>query len=237
MKRKNNEKNTLNELPYEKFQERGASALTDKELLAIFIQTGIPGTDVLSLAEKVLDITQKYGRGIAGLHAVSIKELCTINGIGTVKAVKLKAICELAIRMSRSNQANSLSFSRPELIAEHFMEAMCNEVVEQVRVLLFDNKMHLSSDKVMTIGTINASLISAREILSYALQMQAVYFVILHNHPSGDPTPSGEDISVTEQLFMAGQLVGIAMADHIILGNHCYYSFREQQMRPFNLSE
>lgn len=225
--------NTIYELPYEKFFKRGPQALTDLELLAILLQTGVKGKNVLDLSEEILKKSQIYGRGIAGLHAISLQELLDIEGIGKVKGIKIKAICELAIRMASVENQRNISYNSPASIASYYMESMCHELIEQVRVLAFDNKMHFISDKLLTLGTANASLISAREIFSWALKMHSIYIVILHNHPSGEPTPSKEDSIITEKLFHAGKLIGIELADHIIIGNHCYFSYREKQQNPF----
>ena len=165
--------------------------------------------------------------GLAGLLHSSVRELMEIEGIGQVKAVQLQCIGELARRISRSSTRKDLQIDTPSSIARYFMEDMRHLETEEVVAAFFDTKGGLITSRVISRGTVNMSLVSPREIFIEALREQAVEMVLLHNHPSGDPHPSREDFLMTRRLYHCGQLLGIALLDHIIIGDQCYVSFQE----------
>lgn len=221
----------VTERPYEKYQHGGCAALSDAELLAVILRTGTGGSTSVELAYEVLTAAGNHGLG--GLHRISIPELCRIKGIGRVKAIQIKCIAELSRRIAKSAAGESHRLNSARAIAEYYMEDFryCDQ--EQVMVLSFNTKGRLLGEQVITRGTVNQSLISPRDIFLEALKQAAVYIVVLHNHPSGDPTPSGEDFEVTRRLSEVGAMLGIPLMDHIVLGHGTYYSFCEHHKAIF----
>lgn len=217
---------SFEELPYEKFMNHGASSLTDAELLAIIIRTGTKKRSALEIAGEILErFYQK--RQLNFLHHVTIRELMEIEGIGEVKAVKIKCIAELSARMAKQHARHTLSFQNPSTIADYYMEEMRHEEVEKILLLLLDNKLELIEEQLLSKGTVNASLISSREVFRYALRGGACKILLLHNHPSGNCTPSRQDIEITNKIVQAGNLMDIPLVDHMILGDGCYTSLKE----------
>ena len=230
-KEKMNQPNTMKEMPeaerpYEKCEKMGAEKLTDVELLAVLLRTGSRGENAVSLARRIL-----YGaedKGILGLHQFSLERLRKIKGIGRVKAVQISCILELARRLSKASYSEMLSFSQPETIARYYMEDLRHEKQEVMKLLMLNSKARLIGETNISKGTVNSSLITPRELFIEALQKDAVSIVLMHNHPSGDPTPSREAMLTTKRILDAGALIGIELLDHIIIGNNCYISFREE---------
>lgn len=214
--------------PYEKYLEKGAEQLSDAELLAIILRTGTVGEDTVSIAEKVLALPTERQKGIIGLHHVSLKELMSIRGIGQVKAIKLKCIAELSSRIAQKSAKETMQLLSPASVADYYMERLRHFERERVMLLLMDGRNHLIREHVLSEGTVNASLISAREVFLTALRFGAVYIMLLHNHPGGDPSPGRQDILVTQQIKEAGELMGIPLIDHIVIGDRRYFSFKEK---------
>ncbi len=214
------------DLPYEKCKEKGAAALSDTELLAVLLRTGTEGENVLHLAGRIL-----YGsgeQGILGLHRLSFEQLTQIRGIGTVKAVQIACIVELSKRLSKATYEEGAVFRNPEQIARRYMEELRHESQELLLLLMLNSKSRLIGESTISKGTVNASLITPREIYMQALQKNAVSIVLLHNHPSGDPTPSRDDFLTTKRIWQAGLELGVELLDHIVIGDRCYTSFREE---------
>ncbi len=213
------------ERPYEKCEKYGASVLSDSELLAIIIKSGNRNERSTDLASRILMMKEaRYGLNV--LNHVSMKELCSINGIGKVKAIQLMAVAELSKRMAEDIKREGITFEDSDSIAGFYMEKMRHLEREQTRLLLFDMRMKMISDMEIFKGTVGRSFMEPREILIEALKADAVSFVLLHNHPSGDPTPSTADIEITKRLKNAGDLIGIKLKDHIIIGDKRYVSLR-----------
>ncbi|MEG1847270.1 MAG: DNA repair protein RadC [Lachnospiraceae bacterium] len=212
--------------PYDKFLLHGPDSMTDAELLAIIIRTGIKGEDAVAISKKVLQLSDK-GQGILGLYQVSLQELMSIRGIGEVKAVKIKSIAELSKRLSRSRAQLTLQMDKPATVADYYMESLRHMQTEHIILVLLDNKNRMIDDCVISQGTSNASLLSPREIFLTALKNKAVYILLLHNHPSGDPTPSKQDLAITKRVSETAELIGIPLLDHIIIGDNKYISFKE----------
>ena len=212
--------------PYEKFLKHGAASLTDAELLAIIIRTGTKNASALTIAQKLLDRFEQ-NRQLNSLHHITIQELMEMEGIGEVKAVKIKCIAELSARMANQHAAQTLDFKTPSSIADYYMEQMRHEEVEKVLLLLLDTKLHLMEEYLLSKGTVNASLLSTREVFRHALRAGACKIVLLHNHPSGSCNPSKEDLSVTKKIMEAGNLMEIPLLDHLIVGDGCYLSLKE----------
>ena len=213
------------EKPYDRFLKAGPEALTDTELLAIIIRTGHKGADAVSLAREILQKAGDYG--IAGLCHMSVDDLVQIKGIGEVKAIKIKCIAELSNRIIRAGKNPGICFKTPADAASYYMEQLRHLEKEQCVCAFLDSSMSLMKECVISIGTVNASLVSAREIFVEALQAKAVNLMLFHNHPSGNTAPSSEDISLTRRLEKAAEFMEIPLIDHIIIGDRSYYSFRE----------
>lgn len=227
------------QLPYEKFLQKGAESLTDAELLAILLRTGPnPGQDApqaqkdcpaLALAEAVLALPKGSRSGLAGLSRLSVSELLTLRGIGEVKAVRICCISELARRMSLTQRKEMPAFPTPAEAAAYCRPLFLTDggSVERTVLLFLDGKGKLIHEKILSVGTVNAAPVSPREIFMQALRYQAVYFMLLHNHPSGDAKPGRDDAEVTKRLAMLGEMMELPLTDHIIVGDGSYYSFRE----------
>lgn len=215
------------ELPYEKFMKYGASSLSDAELLAIIIRTGTQSSSALDIAKQIMERFCR-NRQLNFLHHVTLKELMEIEGIGEVKAVKIKCIAELSARMAKQHARQALSFQSPVTIADYYMEEMRHEEVEKILLLLLDNKLRLMEECLLSKGTVNASLLSPREVFRYALRNGACKIVLLHNHPSGSCAPSRQDIEITHKIAQAGELMDIPLIDHLIIGDGCYTSLKER---------
>lgn len=218
------------ELPYEKFLTLGPEALTETELIAIILRTGTRNCSALELAQKVLVKASGKNKGLNGLHHLSLQELMEIPGIGEVKAVKIKCMTEMAIRMAKQRAADTLKFDTPETVADYYMEQMRHLEKEKILLLLLDNKLHLIEEYMISLGTVNASLLSTRDVFIQALRVRAGKMILLHNHPSGDPHPSKEDITITQTMKKAGELMDIPLIDHIILGDRCFISLKEEEL-------
>ena len=213
--------------PYEKCVSYGPEFLTDAELIACIIRSGTKEYTSVALAERLLNM-RKGKDGLAGLCSLGFEELTDVSGIGTVKAVQILCVFELAKRMSRQQAKKALNFSEPESIADYYMEDFRHKEQENLLLLLLDNKSNLLGEKLVFTGTVNASIVSPREIYLEALKFHAVGIILLHNHPSGDPTPSDADRRITRKVRDAGSLLDIPLLDHIIIGDKNYVSFHEE---------
>ncbi len=202
-----------NGLPYEKFLALGPKALTEEELIAIILRTGTKNTPALKLAEEILSKASSKEEGLNGLHHLSVQELMEIPGIGEVKAVKIKCMAEMAIRMARHKAAAKLKFDAPETVADYYMEEMRHQEKEKILLLLLDNRLQLIEEYMISLGTVNASLLSTRDVFVKALTCRASSFMLLHNHPSGDPAPSRNDIQITQKMKEAGELMDMPLID------------------------
>lgn len=212
------------ERPYEKCERFGASSLTNIELLAVLLRTGTKGESSIELARKLLYPDGKDTGGGLSLLYKGREELLKIHGIGKVKAIQISCLCELTKRLSQMTAGKELDFSRPDTIASYYMEDMRHRRQEYMKLLLLNSKMRLIGESELSKGTVNMSLVSPREVFIEALQKNAVYIILLHNHPSGDPSPSRDDVLVTKRVKEAGALIGIELLDHIIIGDNCYVS-------------
>jgi DNA repair protein RadC len=219
-------KETNQEMPYDKFLLRGAETLSDCELLAIIIRTGTTQDTPQEIAQKILDYNGN-SNGLLGICHMDLNELQAIHGIGQVKAIKIKCIAELSKRISMASSKERLNFHNPKTIADYYMEQMRHLEIEKVILVYLDNKSKLLDDYLLSQGTINTSLLSPREIFLRAIKSQAVFIVLLHNHPSGDPTPSRQDILMTKRLKELSEMMEIPLLDHIIIGDNKYVSLKE----------
>ena len=222
----------VSERPYEKSLKYGVEVLSDAELLAVIIRCGTRSLSSVELAREVLE--QCGGReGIASLERRSVEELKKIKGIGSVKAIQLKALNEFAKRLWKSRIGTRERFTTPSVIARYYMEDMRRLAVEEVRIMCLDNSCALIKDFVLSRGTVNASMVSVRDVFLNALKYEAVKLIMVHNHPSGDPTPSKEDILITQKMIRAGVLMDLRLADSIVIGDGIYISIREKRLADF----
>lgn len=212
--------------PYERCLEHGPEALSDMELLAIIINSGSKGHSACELATKLLSLSQD---GLLGLCRMHVEELMEVDGIGLVKGIKIMCLCELSKRISQADLAKRICFNNPETIAKYYAAELRHKENENLIMLALNTKSALIDKFLISKGTVNASIASPREIFVNALKVKAVSIILLHNHPSGDPTPSREDKIVTRRIKEAGDIIGISLIDHIIIGDNNYVSFREKE--------
>lgn len=223
--------------PYERCLREGAEGLSDAELLSIIIRTGSKESNSLDLASRILALNYPQD-GILGLLRLSLPQLMQVKGIGRVKGIQLLCVGELSRRIwRRKSMEQPLRVQDPGSVADYYREEMRHLAQEQFRIMLFNTKQVLIRDLLISQGTVNASLAGPREIFSEALRHQAVSLILVHNHPSGDPEPSREDICLTKRVREAGELIGIALLDHVIIGDHGYVSLRERGFIEWNQNE
>ena len=202
------------ERPRERLKERGAAALSDAELVAILLRTGMKGVSAVQMSHQLL----REFRSLDELARTPLETIAKIKGVGETKAIQLKAAFELARRLSGSSQGKPRIVSSPEEAAAVVREDMRVLDREEFRVLLLNTKNALIKKCEVSRGSLNASIVEPREVFKDAIAASAASMILVHNHPSGDPTPSAEDISVTKRLVKAGDLLNISVLDHIILG-------------------
>ncbi|GAA4653434.1 DNA repair protein RadC [Anaerocolumna aminovalerica] len=217
----------LSERPYDKCEKYGPSVLSDAELLAVIIRSGSKNERVVDVATRVLNYSKVYP-GLLGLNHMNMNDLISIKGIGRVKAIQLLCMTELTKRMAKATNADAIRLTNPSSVANYYMQDMRHLTQEKVLLIMLDSKSKILKDMIISSGTVNSSLLSPREIFLHALKYEAVSIIILHNHPSGDPTPSKEDIHTTKRLKEVGNLIGIKLMDHIIIGDNKYISLNEE---------
>ncbi len=205
------------EKPREKLKKYGVKNLTDEELIAIILRCGTKNMSVKDLAIKI----KKEFKTLSDLSYI---ELSKIKGVGEVKAITLLAAIELGIRSTYKEDKN-IKLNRPENIYEFFKNKLIHLKQENLMAIFLDNKNKLIAYKTIFIGTINMSVSHPREIFKEAMKNSSVYIILVHNHPSGDPTPSVADLKFTNQVYKTSKIIGIPLLDHIIIGNNKYYSF------------
>lgn len=210
------------ERPRERLELYGANNLSNEELLMIILKTGTKNISVKELSINLL----KFCQELNNLKSMSLKTLTSIKGIGKVKAIELLAIIELAKRINEEPVAkNMISCTNPQNIINYFSYLFRDKKQEEFYCLYLDNKKKYIDKKRLFIGSINSSVAHPREIFKYAYLLSASYIICIHNHPSGDPTPSREDIQITKNLYNIAKIHAIYLIDHIIIGNNQYYSF------------
>lgn len=214
----------LEERPREKLKTLGAGALSNAELLAILIRVGNKNESAVQLATKII----ARGGGLRSLPDLSLEDLQQIKGIGPDKAVMIKAALELGSRLATTPREAAGSITSPRQAAELFMEELRYKKKEYFKILLLNTKNHVISKEEISVGSLSASIVHPREIFNIPLRKSAASVILFHNHPSGDPSPSQEDLEVTRRLVDAGNILGITVRDHIIIGDGCFFSFREK---------
>lgn len=209
----------VQERPYEKLEKYGEKVLSNAELLAIIIKTGTKEENSIEIANRILLMSES----LKGLLELSIEDLMNIKGIGKVKAIQLKALCELAQRMSK-HQNSDIQIKYPKDVANLFMDEYKFEKRETLKLIILNNKNYIIKVIDIAKGVVNQIIVDIKEILKEVIKLQANKMIIVHNHPSGDATPSKKDIEFTKRLIKASKIMDIKLLDHIIIGYDKYES-------------
>ena len=211
--------------PYEKLELYGEEKLTDIELLAIIIKSGTKNETALQIAQKILLLGETEGYdNLKFLQQISLEQLVEIKGIGKVKAIQLKAVGELAKRISKPICNKRIILKNTDDVAKLLMHEMKDEKRELAKILILNNKNTLLKIKDISFGGTNFAMIAPKEILVDIIKMQADRFILVHNHPSGDPTPSKQDYMLTKRIMDAAELFNIELMDHVVIGDNKYKS-------------
>jgi DNA repair protein RadC len=221
--------------PRERLVRFGAGALADYELLAIILLNGTRRESVLDLAKRVLSSrVAKEGRSgseaLLALSEATLEELCTVRGIGQAKAVQIKAALELGKRLSGGAPSERSIVRSPEDVSRLVMEDMRFLDREHFRIILLNTKNHVLGVESISVGNLNTTIVHPREIFKIPIKRSAASVILVHNHPSGDPEPSQEDCDITQRLCEAGDLLGIKVLDHVVIGDNRFVSFKERQL-------
>ena len=212
-------------MPYEKCLRYGIDSLDDAELLAVILKCGVPGQNAVETARKVLSLS---GGTLFGLYRIPRNTFLKIPGVGKVKSIQLEAVGAIAKRIRKGGSLLKEDFSSPGKIADRYMDEMAPLQQETLKLLCLDTRCRLLHEHDVSKGSESASVVPVREILIRALEYRAANAILIHNHPSGDPEPSKDDIDSTRSISDAMRLIGIRLQDHLIIGDHVYVSLRER---------
>lgn len=216
------------ERPYEKLELLGAESLSNAELLAIILRTGTKKDTSIALAQKLL-LHDKNSNGLDFLYNLSLEEMKQIKGIGRVKAIQLKAVSEISKRIhSGFHKNNKIVIKSPQDVANIFMSDLRNQKKEIFKIIMLNTKNHIIRSMDISIGNLNSSIVHPREVFREAIRACSNSVILVHNHPSGDPEPSSEDISTTKRLCDCGVMLGINVIDHVIIGDGNFVSLKER---------
>lgn len=211
-------------LPRERLLDLGAEQLSNQELLAILLRTGTKKRPVLEVSTHILGSLDS----LADFRSLSLQELQKIKGIGQVKSIEIKAMLELANRINKAEYSKQERIMSSERLAKKMMMELGDKKQEHLVTIYLDTQNRIIEQKTIFIGTVRRSIAEPREILHYACKNMATSVIIVHNHPSGSPTPSENDLNFTEKIKRSCDTIGIVCLDHIIVGKNDYYSFREE---------
>jgi DNA repair protein RadC len=212
------------ERPRERLMKFGADKLGNAELLAILLRVGVPGESAVQVGQRLL---HQFG-GLAGIHRAPLEELINQHGIGEAKAAQIKAAIELGRRLSESPPEERIVISKPEEAADLVKFEMQALEFEQLRVILLDSRNQVMDNVEVYKGSVNTAQIRPADVFKHAVRKNATALIVVHNHPSGDPTPSPDDIAVTRELVKAGDLIDVKVLDHIIIGQGRHVSLKER---------
>ena len=210
--------------PRERLLRVGARAVSTAELLAIIMRTGTGGENVLRMAERLL---AKF-KNLPGISRASVTEIMTVRGIGPAKAVEVKAAMELGRRLMAAAPEEKVRITSPADAANLLMSEMAFLEQEHLKVILLDTRNQVLHTPTIYIGSLNTSVVRVGELFKAAIKENAAAVIVAHNHPSGDPSPSPEDIRVTRNIVKAGQLLDIEVLDHLVIGHHRFVSLKER---------
>jgi len=215
----------ISERPYEKLKMYGAETLTNSELLAIIIKNGTKECTAVDLAKEVLKLNDNNKKDdLSFLQDISITEFMKIKGIGEVKAIQLLAVCELVKRINKPINKENIKIKDSKDVAKLLMNELRHEKREKVKLILLNNKNIILKIKDISYGGTNFAMIEPREVLSEAIKLQAPKIILVHNHPSGDVTPSKSDFNMTDRIYEAAEIIGVQLLDHVIIGDNKYES-------------
>jgi DNA repair protein RadC len=214
----------VEERPRERLIKYGPEVLSNSELLAILIRTGTKSESAIKIAQRMVGTTE----GLQYVSTSTVQELSQIKGIGNAKASQIKAAIELGRRLRNYRAHNKIKINKPQDAVEILMEDMRYLKKEHLRVVFLNTKNIVMDVKDLSIGSLSSSVVHPREIYSEAIRKSSSSIIVCHNHPSGDPTPSQEDINITRRLFEVGKLIGIDLLDHLIIGDGNYVSLKEK---------
>ena len=217
----------ITERPREKLYNYGPETLSNEELIAIIIRTGNRTESAVELGKKVLS---KDNRGLVYLRDTTLQELMEIKGIGECKAAQILAAIELGKRINYFDALEKVKINQPSTIASLFMDEMRYLQKEHFRIIILDTKNQIIVTEEISVGTLNASIVHPRDVFNIAIKRNASSIILIHNHPSGDPTPSKEDKNITKRLIETGRITGIEVLDHIIIGDNKFLSFRHENL-------
>ena len=213
-------------LPREHLKVLGESYLSDQELLAILLRTGTAKLSVLELAGQIL----KHFVTLENFRKSSIEELMTISGIGMTKAVEIRAMIELGKRIKTTERSRDGQVRGSQQVATTLIDEMSDFDQEHLVAVYLDGKNKIIKKKTIFVGTVNSATANPREILHFAVKTLAAGLLVAHNHPSGDPNPSDADLVFTQRIASACEIIGLQFIDHIIVGDDCYFSFKENTL-------
>lgn len=225
------------ERPYEKLEQYGAEILTNAELLAIIIKTGTKDETAVGLAQQILKLNSEKDDNLKFLMELTVEEFMKIKGIGKVKAIQLKAVCELATRINLISNYKEKEILAPKDIAEILIEKMRFEKQEILKVALLNNRNKLLKIRDVAKGGGNFAKATMSAILNEAVKIEAAKIILIHNHPTGDPTPSKQDIVFTQNVEQASNILGIQLLDHIVIGNRNYVSIFSERAKIKSIDE
>lgn len=208
--------------PRERLEKQGAAVLNDSELLAILLRVGMKGASAVTIGQRLLYLFE----GLDGLQRASFSELCNVDGVGPAKAAQIKAAIELGRRLARPTVEDHPLITSPQDVAELVQYKMARLEQEELWVLLLDSRNHHMRTDMLYRGSLNASTVRPAEIYKAGIRHNAAALIIVHNHPSGDPSPSPEDIQLTRMLIEAGQMLELPILDHIIIGTRGFASIK-----------
>lgn len=212
------------ERPYEKLEMYGAQALSNAELLAIIIKNGTKEESSVMLAQKILSMQKSTQDSLRFLQDISIKEFMSIKGIGKVKAIQLLAVCELTKRISRPIKNFNVQIKSPQDVADLLINELKYEKREIVKVLMLNVKNNILKIQDIALGGTSFAVFEIKDVLKEAIKIGAPKIILVHNHPSGDPTPSHDDIELTQKLEQVSKMLEIELLDHVIIGDGKYKS-------------
>lgn len=234
MKRLSIKEIPLQDRPYEKLERLGEAYLTDAELLAVILKNGTKNLNSLDLAKYILSTHENGLSGFRYIKEASIDELMSIPGIGKIKAIQMKALVELAYRINdKLSNTQRIKITCPKDVYNLLKGSLSQKQTEEVNVIILDNKNYVKSIVVVSRGATNRSVISPKEVLSEPIKQLASGIILVHNHPSGDTTPSRQDILLTRKLCDYTNLFDIALCDHVIIGRNSYTSLKETNNEIF----
>ena len=215
----------LSERPYEKLEQYGEKALSNAELLAIIIKTGTKEHSSVSIAQQILSLKKDTNQdNLRFLQEISLEEFMQIKGIGKVKAIQLKAVCEFAKRISRPLDMTQIQIKSPKDVADLLINEIKYEKREIVKTIILNSKNVIVKIVDVCFGGTNSAVLKPKDVLQEAIKLGAPKIILVHNHPSGDPTPSKNDMEFTERLIQASKIMGVELLDHIVIGDYKFES-------------